>query len=183
MRTFLQKLNWRLILIHFIASWFLIHSFTFLVYLLQPQKAKDLISIVGDSKAVDNYILSDNGASFVELTAFEIDVDVLIALSIGQLLAIVTTLAISIKKKWFWVNSFIVILLLFVSYRYEHEQTLRYTILSFGRMFQYPILYLLVVGVVMLSLALFFFLYQPLNRFISKGQLTNYLQTKAIETT
>jgi hypothetical protein len=151
----LQKLNWRLVLLHFMAGCFLMHALSILFYVSSPSMIKQLSMIVGNSDAFKKYVVADNGNRYVELMAF--DYYASLAFLVGLLVSFITSLIISMRKKQLWVNSLIVFALHILLLRYEDEQKLRWRIVGVSKFLYYPTVYLSLLGFGLLFLAFFFF--------------------------
>src|SRR3954462_8193117 len=113
LKRFISKINWRQLLIHFIATWFFIHSFQTLSYLSNTR----LIKIYGGAnEGTEMNALFNNGITTSDL----VDFCFWTACSgfIGLLVAFVISLIISIKKGWFWFNSLIVLIVTYLLQRF-----------------------------------------------------------------
>jgi len=89
---------------------------------------------------------------------------------IGLLTGFLISLAITIKKHWYWVNSLIVFLLASLLLRYHlfGWNYLSYIFMALGAVFkEYSIGYFLVNGLVMLTIGLMLFFLKQVQKFIS----------------
>ncbi len=111
-QTLLQRLNRRQILVHFVATCFVVISFQQFSYLLNIGLVQALNNI-GQEKTLEVIALSQ--LSVIGLTGFVI----WIALSgiLGMLIAFILSLIISARRKWFRGNSLVVLLLAFLFFR------------------------------------------------------------------
>ena len=159
-----MRLNWRQIVIHFIASWFFIQAFEILSYLYDI-KLVDIIrntdekslSDVLDKEEIDHWYFADYLSIYPFLSG-------LLGLSIAFLISLI----ISIKRHWFWFNPLLVLLLSVVIFM---SNLLNWS--SVRSMFRYPgqifnnttIEYLL-GGVISLTIGIVIFSTKRINRFI-----------------
>ena len=117
MKTLLHKLNWRLIIIHFLAVWFMmvsLRSFAFLYdyqFFLVLVKAK-----FGSHQHTDDKQLNDVFKAYPHWYARLVKDQMYIEFSTfaGAMIAFFTSLFITIKKHWFWLNSLIAFLILYL---------------------------------------------------------------------
>ena len=175
--NFLSKLNWRLMVIHLIAYWFFIHSFLMFSYL---HDNKFLMILLNHSKSWFN---NPKGWRF-DVSSFSIDM-LWINLSkpIGLLTGFLISLAITIKKRWYWVNSLIVFLVAALLLRFHlfGWHYLSYVFLAPGSVFkEYSIGYFLVNGLVMLTIGLMLFFLKWPTQFITHSVVAKK-QDKAVE--
>ena len=106
---FISKINWRQILIHFVAFWFFILSFQTLSYLHNIK----LIKILQHSNESSlNKDLSDNGIKSSEFVNTMIWINV--SGFFGLLIAGSISLAISIRRHWLWVNTLIAFIMIYI---------------------------------------------------------------------
>jgi len=87
---------------------------------------------------------------------------------IGLLVSFIISLVIAKRHKWFWVNSLIVFILLFVLKRWNISgwSFLKYIFLAPGEIFRSNMLLLLTNGLILLGLGFFVFYYKRFNDFI-----------------
>lgn len=168
LQNFIAKINWRQILVHFVAFWFFIHAFQTLSYLydtklvdeVRPSNGQDIIKT-----------LSKNGTSASDLSFFVLWTSV--SGFIGLLFAFIVSLTISIKRHWFWINSLIAFILTYILYRFDllGWTYLRQFFLYLGQQFNNSTIEFLLNGVVLLTIGvLIFFLRRP-NQFIDNKKL------------
>jgi hypothetical protein len=103
--NFISKLNWRLMVVHFIACWFIYHAITQLGYLYDYKFLEFMINHKFEDE-IDKFYKGEN-------VGLRLSMDLVYAAYAGLvaiLLAFVISLIISIKHKWFWLNSLIVFL-------------------------------------------------------------------------
>ncbi len=167
-QNFIARLNWRQILLHFIAFWFFIHAFQTLSYLYDTK----LIDAVRQSNGqLNNQTLIDNNIEASDLTYFVLWTSV--SGFVGLLVAFIISLAISIKRHWFWINALIAFLLTYILYRFN---LLGWTYVKqffwyLGQKFNNSTIEFLFNGLILLIIGvLIFFLRRP-NRFIENNKL------------
>ena len=162
--TFISKLNWRQVLIHFFGAWLIAQSFPLLTKLCSIKSYENLQIITGNDKEKIQLLLNNDFYNdaffyfwFTEATWI-----------LGLLAAFIISLVIAKRKKWFWVNSLIVFILLFVLMRWKISGWgfLKYIFLAPGEIFRSNLLWLLTNGLVLLGLGLFVFYYKKFNDFI-----------------
>ena len=95
MKEILKRLNYKLILLHFIATWIFIHSFYILSYLHDIEftefimknrnQVSDFDKIPFDTKRMSDFFMITGVSKFI-----------------GLLVAFIISLSISIYRKWFW---------------------------------------------------------------------------------
>ncbi len=152
--NFLSKLNWRLILVHFIACWFFMHAFKQLGYLYDYNFLERVLN--NNYKDFSGYRLS-----MAMIRAYVIG-------DIGLLIGFGISLMISRKYKWFWANSLIVLLSLFVLYFFDrfYWDYLRHFIMFPGSIFKSDWAYIVTGSLPMLAIALCLFFLKRVIRFI-----------------
>lgn len=103
LRTFLLKLNWRQVLLHLLACYFLMYAFQSFSYLYDIQiveisRQYDLQSLGSelDKRKIDHNHYMDMITIYPYFAAL-----------VGLLVGLVVCLVISFKRRWFWFNSFI----------------------------------------------------------------------------
>ena len=112
MKENLKRLNWKLILLHFVATWLFIHSFYILSYLHDIEFTEFIMKnknetpvfeeIPFDTKRMSNFFMITGVSKFI-----------------GLLVAFIISLSISIYKKWFWLNSVLVLIIAFVFFKLD----------------------------------------------------------------
>ena len=167
LQTFIVKLNWRQIVMHFIATWFFMYSFQTLSF-LHNLKLADLTRQSKESEIIKS--LHNSGISVSEIHYFTLWIH--ISKTIGILTAFVLSLILWIKRKWFWVNSFIVLFFAYglswfssLGWRYLHK-----IFLTPGEIFKNTLLEFLTNGLILLMLGLLTFFVAKSNKFIEKGK-------------
>jgi hypothetical protein len=173
LHTFIHKINWRQILIHFVATWFFIYSFQQLAYLTNPTEYEGVEILVnsGDKKASEFLTKNNIGpGQFVSYAFYASE-----AWVIGLVIAFIISLIISRRRKWFWVNSLIVFFVAFVLKRLHSLGWiyLKQIFLEPGHLFIFnsTALYLLTNGLLLLLLGILAFSFRPFNDFIEKNRL------------
>jgi hypothetical protein len=114
LQTFISKLNWRQVLIHFVAFWFFIYAFQTLSYLYNI-KLVDVLRYSHGHPSNETYI--NNGITASDLSYFALRTS---ASGIaGLLAAFVISLIISLKRRWFWVNTLMAFILTYLLYEFN----------------------------------------------------------------
>lgn len=152
---FLSKINLRLILVHFAACWLFIYAFQTLVYL---HDRDFLLQITYHRpKTFDSARLSVD-LLWIGLSSFA-----------GLITAFAISLAVSLKRKWAWENSVIILVIVFPL---MHANLLGWDYLSY--IFLSPSLLikpvwcaLLVDGVIMITVGILLFLLKRVAVFIA----------------
>jgi len=172
--NFLSKLNWRLILIHFIACWFFYHALWQLGF-LYDYKFLELLSRynVFDLMKHNNYeevrtIFKDyQNLQFGSRLSMDLVYAALTGLA-GILIGFVISLLISIKNKWFWVNSLIIFLATFGVYFLDrfYWYHIRFALMFPGKLFKSNQAYNLTSGLFLLAIGLILFFWNRIVRFI-----------------
>ena len=157
-QDFKQKLNWRQTLIHFLAFWFFIYAFLTLSYLHDPEEIKQLSNKFTPAPGLTNLELWES-----------------ISGQAGLLVALMISISISIKRHWFWINSFIPFLLIYFLFKFDllGWSLLKSTFLSLGQRFNHAIAEILFIGIVLLAIGLLIFYSKTINRFIQKNNLAS----------
>lgn len=157
-QKFITRLNWRQIVVHFIATWFFMYSFqTFAI--LQDT---NLINIFRQSGKLNNISGSDISYFLLWTT---------LSCEIGLLVAVAISLTISIKRKWFWFNSFLVLIIVHILARFDRLgwTYMKIIFLKPGEFFENTKMEFFVDGIILLALGLLTFFLPFTNRFIAKG--------------
>ncbi len=166
LHKFIAQLNWRQVAIHFIATWFFMYSFqtlavlhnTHLVEVFRQTEKDNLTRAINENK-IDASALT----YFTVWTSF--------ANTIGLLIAFGISLTISIKRKWFWFNSFLVLGLAYLLSWFDllGWAHLKKVFLAPGEIVKNTTLEFLTNGIILLALGLLTFLLPVTNKFIAKG--------------
>lgn len=109
----ISKLNWRQIVIHFVAFWFLIYAFQTFSYLFFTNLIDNIRQNNGEFSK--NYFDSDSNTENV--TYFLIWTTY--SGFIGILTAFIISIVMTLKRNWFWINSLIVFILTFILHRFD----------------------------------------------------------------
>ena len=152
----MSRLNWRLILIHFIATWFFIQSF-FLLSSLHDLKGYEVFTHKWQSESYDSQRFSSE-INWLYTPPY-----------VGLLVAFSISLFITIKNKWFWLNSVIVLVLNYFLKRFGFDgwHYLKLIFLLPGQYLNpHSALYYLTNGIPMLTIGLLLFFSKLTNRFI-----------------
>ena len=165
-KRFKKNINLRQIIIHCIAAWFFILAFKTLFYLNNPK----LFYYLNNSKEQDIFnALKQSGFLATDLAIFAVWTSV--AGSIGLLVALIFSLMISIKHRWFWLNviiSFVLIFMLdyFNLLGFTYAQSFCWFV---GDRFGNITIELIVNGSILLTIGLLLFFLKKVNGFIEKG--------------
>ena len=155
--NFLSKLNWRLIVTHTIALGFIIYAFKMFVYLHDPDVWLKMEhgNIVGvNPKRYVNDLYWGASSGFV-----------------GAIIGFIISLLLSLKNKWYWLNSVIVLVAAVNLMEYDlfGWGLWKHILLLPGTIVQSYTGYVLVNGFVMLAIGALLFFLKPVRRFISSG--------------
>lgn len=162
----LHKLNWRHILLHFIAACLMGLAFQQFSFLSDMSKF-DALSILRNSGAtkLEAYLKGKN------FTMADVIIYFYYAKSgwvIGALIAFIISLAITKRKRWFWINSPIAFLATFIIGRLNYlDWNLKLIFLQPKPILLSNSSYLLISGVLLLILAFFLFFSKKSNHFIA----------------
>lgn len=168
LRTFISRLNWRQVLVHFVAFWFFIYAFQTLSYLYDTK----LIDTVRQSNGQDTIkILGDSGTTAADVTYFLLWTNA--SGFIGLLVAFIISLIISFKRHWFWMNSLIAFILTYLLYRFDFLgwTYLKPVFLYLGQKFNNSTVEFLVNGIILLTIGLLVFFLQRPNQIIETKKL------------
>ncbi len=166
LHKFIAKLNWRHVAIHFIATWFFMYSFqTFAI--LHNTNLVDIVRKTGENNLTK--ALNENKIPLNDMTYFAVWTT--LANTIGVLVAFGISLTISIKRKWFWFNSFLVLVLVHILGRFDllGWTYLKKIFLTPGEIFRNIKLEFLTNGLILLTLGLLTFFLAKTNKFIAVG--------------
>jgi hypothetical protein len=159
--NFISKLNWRQIVIHFVATWLFIRSF-FMLARLHDLKDYEVLTKEWQTHSWDE-------ARFVSVVNW-----LYTSSYVGLIVAFSISLAISIKRKWFWMNSVIILVLdyLFTRFTFDGWRFLKYIFLAPGYFFNlHTAIYYLSTGLPMLAIGLILFFSKYTNRLIENGNI------------
>ncbi len=184
--NFISKLNWRLMVVHFVAYWFLFEAFEYFAICYDYRFIYDFSNQHHFSRHITNddfrrmnvndwkRILNDN--MIINLMPL-----------ISFLITFGLSLFISIRKKWYWVNPvfiFLFVLSLKVLWvRLKIEITpwtfLRFVFRAPGYLFKGSVWHFIINGTVMLIIALSLFFWKRVNKFIdgNKAPIKPFLIT------
>ena len=153
----ISRLNWRLILIHVIATWFFIQSFF-------------ILSFLHDVKGIEVFTDKWQTESFDETRYKNVMYWMYTSPYVGLLVAFIISLSISIKRKWWWLNSLLVFILSYMLKRLDLDgwHYLKIIFLTPGQFFNHhSAWYYLANGLPMLMLGFVLFYSKWTNRFIT----------------
>ena len=162
----MTRLNWRHILIHFIAFWFFSRAFMILSYLQNIA----LVDIMLHSNSKDTIVRTDSTNS--DLINFMLWTGA--ASTIGLLVGLLIAILISLKHRWFWFNSLIAFLAVFLLVRFGLSgwNIMKQIFLTPGQITQNTTMEFLINGSILLSIGIFILFFKPLIRFIETGKMT-----------
>lgn len=163
--NFLSKLNWRLILVHFIASWFFMYAFAELLILHNFKFIMSLWDIIAAKKLGTHKFLPGDAERLVSVTLW-----MNYSYCFGLLTALIISLLISYKKRWYLLNSLIAFTIAFITWQF-HIPGLQYLKMIFiapGRFFSdHSRWFYITNGIVMLFLGLLLFFSKTSIHFIN----------------
>ncbi len=160
----MTKLNWRHILTHFIAFWFFRHAFMILSYLQNI----DLVDIMLHSNSKDTIRTNTTNAELINFMLWTGA-----ASTIGLMVGLLIAILIQIKRRWFWLNSLIAFLAIFLLTRFGLSgwNIMKQVFLAPGQITHNTTIEFLINGVILLAIALFILFFKPLTRFIESGKM------------
>lgn len=163
---FITRLNWRLIVVHFIATWFFKYAFQVLA-LLHNTTLVDIARQTGNGDL--SQTLSDHGVSASELTNFILWNNY--GNAIGFLVAFGISLTITIRRNWYWFNAVLVFVLVYVLawFNLPGWNYWRPLFLLPGKIFSNTTAEFLANGLLLLAVGLLTFFLPVINRFIERG--------------
>lgn len=162
MKEVLKRLNWKLILVHFFATWLFIHSFYILSYLHDIEFTEFIMKNRNQTPVFDEIPFGTKRMSnFFMVTG--------ISKFIGLLIAFIISLSISAYRKWFWLNSVLVLLITYTFFRLDFLlwDYLKVIFRFIGGFMPNITLDFLVDGLVMLLLGLLVFFSKKLTQLIN----------------
>ena len=167
LQNFISRLNGRQILVHVVASWFFIHASQILAFLYDTTLVD---AVRGSSEQETVKILHDRGMTAPELFNFVLWTSV--SGLVGLFSAFIISLAISIKRHWFWFNAFFAFIATYVLYRFDllGWTYLKQIFLYLGGIFNDSNAELLINGIVLLTIGLLIFFLKGTNQFIEKDK-------------
>lgn len=161
----LERINWRLIVIHFIATFFFV-SAAYQLSILNDWKYIEAVNTYGLELGIKKYMSQDNYPFVYYLIWIKL------APVIGLLTAFLFSLFLTIRMKILWINSLIAFLLAFIFNKIGAFQNdiIDYIFYPGNSFVQYGIQYKFIVnGVILLSIGLLLFLSKWSKRFILKS--------------
>jgi hypothetical protein len=178
MQALLQKLNWRLMLLHFLAMWLFTYAFK-TVGIVYDYDFFRFIKEHYHQNQSDNFLKALANA-YPGRTAARLALDVALdnlrvqlLRTTGLLSAFLVSLAITIRMRWFWPNSLIAFLAAIAVYEY-YETIPDYLSPTFYISY-FPLKLdsvwgLVIAGGISLVVGLWLFFSKKVMRFISRGQ-------------
>lgn len=157
----ISKVNWRQMLIHFLAMWFFIQSF-FILSFLHDLRIDKIFTEEWKAESTDGTQIT-SALYWMYISPY-----------VGLLVAFFISLSISIKRKWFWLNSVLVFILAFLLRRVQLDgwKYLKHIFLAPGQIFYHnPILYYLANVLPMFLIGFLLFFSRTTNKFIECSTL------------
>ena len=167
MKKLILKLNWRFILIHTLAVCFFMYGVRQLFFFIYADEMEVLQAFYLDNKA------------FISNEAAGIEISTLLGIErfwshftmfIGMLIASLISFIVSKRKKIFWLNSLLVLILSFLMVRFPVSDSfiVKRITTSVGFWFEkYGLEYVYFInGTLLISLAVFLLFNKRINRFI-----------------
>ena len=167
LQNFIARLNWRQLIVHFVAFWFFIHAFQTLSYLYDT---KLIDAFRNSNEHITGKLLTEGGFEASDLTYFVLWTNV--SGFIGLLVAFIISLTISIRRHWFWVNSLIIFVAIYLLHRFgllgwNYSKPFFWYL---GQKFNNSTVEFLFNGIVMLVIGLLIFFLKRPNQFIETGK-------------
>ncbi len=129
----MKKLNWRLIAVHAIAAGLLIYACELFGYFSDVAFLRVLLK--GDDGLTLQYIKSNNWST---VDVFDYTSWVLETWLIGLILALIVSLCVARVRHWWWVNSMVVIVIVYIL-RYSRARILQdHAQEWYSRLFHFP---------------------------------------------
>jgi hypothetical protein len=156
-KSILRFINYRLVLVHLVASWFFMYAIFMLAHLLNPTGF-----YVFTGKGVSDYAQMDNVIEILLYSPY-----------VGLVIALVVSLVICIKKEWPMMNAALVFLISFLLKRFDLTgwNTVKPIFRAAGNIFGYPHpLFFITNGVILLAIGIAVFFLKATNNFIAKGK-------------
>jgi hypothetical protein len=114
LQTFISRLNWRLVLLHLVAFWFFIYAFKTFSYLYDIKLLDAFRYSKGDLTSKE---FVEKGFEASDLTYFMLWTSV--SGFIGLLVGFIISVTLSIKRHWFWINSLLAFIAMYLLYRFD----------------------------------------------------------------
>lgn len=165
LKHFISRINWRQILVHAIAAWFLMYAFRTFSYLFHLE----LIDAAFSSNVNLKKMMEEKGTTFEELHSFLVWES--FSSTIGLFAALLLSLFLSVKRSWLWLNSFIAFILMFFLnwFHFTGWDYLRSIFYYPGTLFTNTLFKFLIDGLILLVPGLFLFFSKSITRFITSG--------------
>ena len=140
MKTLLRKLNWRLILIHFLALWLFMDAFRLFASLYDYNFLHALkhafSTLKGSSKALNDLRLLYPNTNLAERLADDLKRMTLMQF-VGLLGAFLISLRVTLKMRWFWLNSVFAFFAGFLIFKYYRSIPGKYDLIHYIDYIQY----------------------------------------------
>jgi len=174
LNIFIKKLNWRQIILHFIATTFFIFAFYEFAYLLNI----DFYNVIKKSSSLDSEnfkeLMKQKNWTYGKLISKMYYLNLFWV--VGLFVSFTISLIINKRQKLYWVNSLIVFILAYVLGKNDllGWNYLKIIFLKPGNIFKNSELYLLTNGFVLLFIGIFIFYFGKSNEFVK----TKNIQSK-----
>ncbi len=174
--NFASKLNWRLIVIHSTACWFLMDSFK-LFSILHDLPMTDFFDyafkVLKHSRGYSKISDYPDSSVFNSTRLFYFDLWIQMAKLAGLLICFIISLYITIKHHWFWINALIVFFIGVVFYKLNLPGVYYLWYILPGRVFKDDtIWYYIINGTVTLTVGFLLLFLKASVRFIEyKGNM------------
>jgi hypothetical protein len=159
--SFVKRINWRHILVHFIAMWLIVHGTWFLSYLTD-------IELLAPRRNGDPAFMSwTDGDMLTRRMAFLMNIGIFVAC--GKIGGFILSLLITLWRKWYWLNpviGFAALTGLTRAYDISHYNSAGQLYHLPGSVFESTFLSVLVSGVLLLTAGLLLLFLKPVNQFI-----------------
>jgi hypothetical protein len=172
--NFISKLNWRLMVVHFVACWFMYHALWQLGF-LYDYKFLEILAKHNVSELIKHNNTKEIAAVFRDYRdqdiGRKISMDLFYAECTGLagiVVAFIVSLLLSRKPGWFWVNSLIVFLVTFGAFCLDTFYWFHFRfILMFDGLFKSLWAYNLISGLLLLTVGICLFFSKRIIKFIN----------------
>lgn len=160
--TGFSKINAKLIGLHLVAGWFLMTGFYTISFLTNIQFAEEFKTTTPFSAGAWWGQVPNSFVSTIIVSGFA-----------GLIISFIISLSICIRKKWFWLNAVIVLILslLLLKFFWILWNNVKPFAWFAGARFNNISLEFLVNGIILLSIGLFIFFSKWTNQFIQKKKV------------
>lgn len=155
------RINWRQIVIHMLAFLFFMYAFEALIYLFHLDTINTARASGFNTKDLSKEQVITTDDLYLLLVWKSLSG------SVGLLTAFVISIILSIKRRWFWFNSFLSFLLVLFLLKLPFWDYTKQLFYYPGQLFSNSLLKFLTNCILLLLIGLLFFFLKPINRFIS----------------